>query len=180
MNATLTVDRVLDLRTLLDDLVVDGRLSQTDANLLSGQARTPEQSAMHPLSYVASQRFHDQKHEGRCLDDLTLTDWLAHKADLNVIHIDPLKIKSDQTTEVMSFAFAKRHGILCIDVSSEEIVVACMQPFVNSWIPQLEPSSAPGICQSVGRATIHPRVLFIIAFDFRRHRVIRHEQHGQF
>lgn len=138
MNATLTVDRVLDLRTLLDDLVVDGRLSQTDANLLSGQARTPEQSAMHPLSYVASQRFHDQKHEGRCLDDLTLTDWLAHKADLNVIHIDPLKIKSDQTTEVMSFAFAKRHGILCIDVSSEEIVVACMQPFVNSWIPQLE------------------------------------------
>src|SRR5690625_7468151 len=38
----------------------------------------------------------------------------------------------------MSYAFAKRHGILCLEVTNDEVVVACMQPFVTGWEPQLE------------------------------------------
>ena len=51
------LDRVLDLRSLITDLVADRKLEQTDANMLLGSSRTREQAMMHPLSYIASQNF---------------------------------------------------------------------------------------------------------------------------
>jgi general secretion pathway protein E len=38
----------------------------------------------------------------------------------------------------MSYAFAKRHGILCVKVESDHVVVACTQPFMAGWEPQVE------------------------------------------
>jgi len=131
-------DRVLDLRSLINDLMADGRLSQEDANLLAGATRTREQAAMHPLTYIASQSLDDLANSGKTLDSPTLTRWLADKAGLPVFHIDPLKIDVAAVTQVMSYAFAKRHNILCVRVTPDEVVVATTQPFVSGWEPQLE------------------------------------------
>ena len=131
-------DRVLDLRGLMNDLVADGRLNQRDANMLAGTTRSREQATMHPLSYIASQGLDDVARPGKPLDALALTDWLAGKAGLPLVHIDPLKIDVAAVTGVMSYAFAKRHNILCVQVTAEEVVVATTQPFVSGWEPQLE------------------------------------------
>ncbi|WP_439510051.1 GspE/PulE family protein [Marinimicrobium koreense] len=128
----------LDLRRLVDDLVSDQRLHQDDANRLLGTARTREQAMMHPLAYIASQGLDDLARPGKVLDGDTLTAWLAEKAELPVYHIDPLKIDVPKVTDVMSYAFAKRHGILCVEVTQETMVVACTQPFITGWEPQLE------------------------------------------
>lgn len=138
MNVPVTVERTVDLRNLLDDLVADGRITQRDANFIAGQSRTREQATMHPLSYIATQRLDDCLKPGRALDELVLSQWLAEKASLELVHIDPLKINAGDVTEVMSYAFAKRHGILCVAMTQDEIVVACKQPYLIEWIPQLE------------------------------------------
>lgn len=138
MNIPVTVERTVDLRNLLDDLKADGRISQTDANFIAGQSRTREQATMHPLSYIATQRLEDHQQPGRVLDEQVLSQWLANKAGLPLVHIDPLKINAAEVTEVMSYAFAKRHGILCVQMTKDEIVVACKQPYIVAWIPQLE------------------------------------------
>jgi general secretion pathway protein E len=131
-------DRMLDLRSLLDDLVADGRLSQEDANVLSSQARSREQAAMHPLTYIGSHHFEDQASPGKLLDELMLTEWLADKSGLPLVHIDPLKMNVSAVTDVMSYAFAKRHRILCVDLDADVVTVACAEPFTSSWVPQLE------------------------------------------
>ncbi|MGI1679666.1 MAG: GspE/PulE family protein [Cellvibrionaceae bacterium] len=133
-----TADRVLDLRGLLNDLTTDGLLAQDDANLIAGAVRTREQSAMHPLGYIASEQLIDRTRPGKNLDIDTLSTWLAEKANLPLVHIDPLKVKVPAVTEVMSYAFAKRHGILCVAVNNDEVTVATTQPFVSGWEPQLE------------------------------------------
>ncbi len=138
MSHTVTAQHTLDLRRLVDDLVADGRLAQEDANTLLGAARTREQAMMHPLAYIASQSLEDRARPGKVLDGDTLTGWLAEKAGMPVFHIDPLKIDVPKVTEVMSYAFARRHGILCVDVTPEQVVVACTQPFITGWEPQLE------------------------------------------
>jgi len=138
MTSAPSVERVLDLRNILNDLVVDGRMSQADANTLSGTSRSKEQALMHPLAYVSLQNLDDQARPGKKLSGEVLTQWLSDKAGLPVFNIDPLKINVASVTGVMSFAFAKRHNIVCVDVSAEEIVVACSQPFVTGWEPQLE------------------------------------------
>jgi general secretion pathway protein E len=134
----MATDRVLDLRSLLNDLVSEGRMSQQDANLLQGANRSRQQAAMHPLAYIASQAVEDRARPGKLLDGDTLTHWLAKAASLPVVHIDPLKIDVPKVTSVVSYAFARRHGILCVDVTSDEVVIACGQPFVTGWEPQVE------------------------------------------
>ena len=131
-------DRLLDLRSLVNDLLREERIDQNDANLIFGATRSREEAAMHPLVYIASQGLHDLSRPGKMLDDEALTYWLAQQAGLPVVHIDPLKIDAGEVTGVMSYAFAKRHGILCIEVTSDEIVVAVTQPFMGGWEQQLE------------------------------------------
>ncbi len=132
------LDRVLDLRGLIQDLVADGRMKQVDANILLGASRTREQAIMHPLAYIATQNLEDVRRPGKNLDGDTLTEWLASKAHLPLFHIDAMKIDVAKCTEVMSYAFAKRHGILCVKVEADHVVIACTQPFMAGWEPQVE------------------------------------------
>ena len=132
------LDRVLDLRGLIQDLVADGRMKQVDANVLLGASRTREQAIMHPLAYIATQSLEDVRRPGKTLDGDTLTEWLATKAQLPLFHIDAMKIDVAKCTEVMSYAFAKRHGILCVKVEADHVVIACTQPFMAGWEPQVE------------------------------------------
>ena len=131
-------DRVLDLRGVLTDLVADGRLLQEDANVLLGATRSRDQAIMHPVAYIATQNLDDRTRPGKMLDGDALTEWLAHRAQVPLVHIDPMKINTAKVTEIMGYAFAKRHGILCVEVTPDEVVIACTQPFVSGWEPQLE------------------------------------------
>lgn len=126
------------LRGLLDALLADGRLSQGEANVLSGSSRSKEEAAMHPLSYIASQRLTDLKNPGAVLNDDALSQWMAAKANLPHYQIDSLRIDAATITKVMSFAFAKRHGILCVESLSDTILIATTQPNNTLWVEQLE------------------------------------------
>jgi general secretion pathway protein E len=132
------LDRFLDLRGVIQDLIRDNRMSREDGNRLLGMSRTHEQAIMHPLNYVASQNVEDLERPGKLLDIEVLTQWLAKAADLPCFHIDPMKIDVSKCTEVMGYAFAKRHNILCVQVSKDEVLIACAQPFVGGWEPQVE------------------------------------------
>ncbi len=132
------LDRFLDLRGVIQDLIRANRMSREDGNRLLGLSRTHEQAVMHPLNYIASQNVEDQERSGKLLDIEVLTQWLATEAGLPCFHIDPMKIDVAKCTEVMGYAFAKRHGILCVQVLKDEVLVACTQPFVAGWEPQVE------------------------------------------
>jgi general secretion pathway protein E len=132
--------RSLDLGSTLKYLVSDGLLMQGEANSLAVDRRNRQEALMHPLQYIASKQY---SHAGnqRPLDIDVLTQWLATKSKLALAHIDPLKINVPAVTAVMSFAYAQRYGILCIEVLPQELVVATMQPFDQSWIESLQQTS---------------------------------------
>jgi len=48
-------------------------------------------------------------------------------------------------TGAMSFAYAQRYGILCIEISPQELVIASMEPFDCSWVESLEQTSRRNI-----------------------------------
>ncbi len=143
MATTITRERQLDLRGVLDDLVGDGLLTQNSANEIAGANRNREQTLLHPITYIAGQR----PENASCPDKSTLSNedliaWLAEKAGLPVVHIDPLKINVPEVTGVMSFQFARRHGILCVAVDKDSITIACSQPFSNGWVADLEQTTS--------------------------------------
>ena len=129
-----------DLRTVLKDLISDGLIAQADAAEIVTTQRNRNEALLHPLEIIAAKQLvygPDQKP----LTLELLTQWLAKKACLQLAHIDPLKINVPAVTGIMSFAYAQRYGILCLEVSRDELVIATMQPFDRSWVESLEQTS---------------------------------------
>ncbi|HQV42209.1 MAG: type II/IV secretion system protein [Moraxellaceae bacterium] len=131
----------IDLRWCLDELLKDGRLSQRDANQASTTPRTRDQLNWHPLQVVAHFDFEDARSNGSSkLSADVLVAWLAERAEQPVFHIDPIKIRAADITGVMSYAFAERHGILAVQTSPDEVVIASAQPFHTEWMENLQQS----------------------------------------
>ncbi len=126
-------DRTVTLRSLLDDLVVDGLVSVDDMQRLTSQSRIKAEAAQHPLNYIADQQLENQKQKGSKLSSQVLLAWMAASSGQDFAHIDPMEIDVRSVTAVMSFAFAKRHEILALSVSQKEVIIASAQPFVSGW-----------------------------------------------
>ncbi|ETN93433.1 Type II traffic warden ATPase [Gammaproteobacteria bacterium MOLA455] len=130
----------LDLTAILKYLISDGLIAQRDAAEIASARRSRKESLQHPLEIVAARQL-VQGPDQKPLTLELLSEWLAKKACLHLAHIDPLKINVPAVTGIMSFAYAQRYGILCLEVSRDELVIATMQPFDRSWVESLEQTS---------------------------------------
>lgn len=131
------IERHLDLRGVLTDLENTGRITQESVNRVLGSTRSREQAVMHPIAYLATLLLNDRTREGKTLDELALTAWLADQCDLPLFHIDPMKLKVGELADIMSYAFAKRHDLLCVNITPDELTVAVGQPYMKGWVEQL-------------------------------------------
>jgi len=126
-------ERFLDLAAVLEELVRDGLLIRRQAEDVLIAPRGKRETGQHGLEIVASREFEDPRHPGRKLDLEALTHWLSEKSGHPYLRIDPLRINVNAVTEVMSYAFAQRHGILAVEVGPDEVVIASAQPFMFQW-----------------------------------------------
>src|SRR6267378_2785312 len=123
----------LTLGEILDGLIEDKVISAEAAEQLKKERRY-YRGSLHPLAIVADQKWK----KGNALLTLdALTEWLAKRAGLEYLHIDPLKIDFAAVTEVMSSAYATRFRILPVGVSAKETVVATAEPHVREWEAEL-------------------------------------------
>ena len=79
--------------------------------------------------------------QGQAMDVERLTEYLAGRAHLGYLRIDPLKVEVGKVAETMSAAYAERHKVLPVQVTSGEVVVATSEPFVTDWIAEVERQS---------------------------------------
>jgi general secretion pathway protein E len=94
----------------------------------------------HPLVVVATQEWPDPRTPGRKLSIEVLTHWLAHRARLPYVRIDPLKLEVATMTEVVPYAYASRSGILPIKSGPTGVVFAVKDPFDVEWMRDLAPA----------------------------------------
>ena len=128
------MEQPLTLSSLALDLSADGRLSDRDLQRM----RNASVGSIHPMVYLAEQKFQDTSRPGKTLDIETLLVWLGNKSGQAVYDIDPLKINLGAITEVMSRAFAQRHRILAVEVAESEVVIASCDPDIRAWEANLE------------------------------------------
>lgn len=130
---------VIDLRWCLDELLADQIIDQRGYNLVLTSRRD---KAQHPLLTISEFGLPN----GHALDNnpenkVTLTwlnQWLAAKADMPIVRIDPLKIDVPAVTQLMSFEYAKSQYILPIEVTLDEVVIGTDQPFYTDWHASIE------------------------------------------
>ena len=128
----------LSLSEMLEMLLADGLISPTMADVLRQEQRL-HGSKQHPLILASDQKWSSLKAPGRLLNLDSLTEWLAGRCGLEYLHIDPLKIDFTGVTDVMSSAYAARFGILPVQVTTREVVIATAEPFIREWESELKP-----------------------------------------
>src|SRR2546425_2205871 len=126
----------LDWRKLVEWLNEDSVISSAEAERTIARC-SQVQSAQHPLVRLASVSM-TRVADGKPLDIETIAQWLAGRAGLNYLRIDPLKVDVGKVADTMSAMYAERHKVLPVQVTPQEVVIATSEPFVTDWIPEVE------------------------------------------
>ena len=129
----------LDWRMLIEWLREDGLISPADAERTIARC-SQVQSAQHPLVRLANFGM-PRVLDGKPLDLETLSQWLAERAGLQYLRIDPLKVDVGKVADSMSAIYAERHKVLPVQVKPNELVIATSQPFVTDWVAEVERQS---------------------------------------
>jgi general secretion pathway protein E len=129
-------DGPLDWRRLVEWLREDAVLTDDEANRTIARCSQAE-SAQHPLVRLASVSMRAAA-DGQPLDIEALTQWLAKRAGLGYLRIDPLKVDVGKVSDAMSAPYAERHHVLPVQVSPTEVVVATSEPFITDWVAEVE------------------------------------------
>ncbi|MEJ8815792.1 ATPase, T2SS/T4P/T4SS family [Variovorax ureilyticus] len=140
----------LDLRHLIEWLARDGVISPHEAKRTLARCAQAE-SRQAPLVRLASVAM-TREGDGKPLDLEMLTQWLAARAGLAYLRIDPLKVDVGKVADTMSAAYAERHKVLPVQVTPSEVVVATSEPFLTDWIPEVARQSR----RSVRRVVANP------------------------
>jgi general secretion pathway protein E len=134
----LGLHRRLEFDETLAALIADGLLTDADAKLVRMDVRTARgRLELHPLVLVANLKLNDPRHPDKPLSLEVLTQWLAQRAQLPYVKVDPMKIDVAAVTQVVSHGYANRYRILPIAVSPMQVVFATSEPFDTRWIADL-------------------------------------------
>jgi general secretion pathway protein E len=126
----------LDWRRLVEWLSEDGVISAAEAQRTIARC-AQVQTAQHPLIRLASVSM-TRVADGKPLDIETIAQWLAGRAGLAYLRIDPLKVDVGKVADVMSALYAERHKVLPVQVTGAEVVIATSEPFITDWVSEVE------------------------------------------
>ncbi|WP_088920903.1 GspE/PulE family protein [Granulosicoccus antarcticus] len=131
----------LELEAVLDGLLIDGLIEESNSSLLRSIAK-PEKNSQSggasPLERIAAGGWTNAHDPTQKIDLDFLTRWLAKKVGLEWLRIDPLQTDVPAVTAVMSHAYASRFNIICVDVTPEYVVFGTAEPFYNEWQSELQ------------------------------------------
>ncbi|MCZ2174849.1 MAG: GspE/PulE family protein, partial [Burkholderiales bacterium] len=169
-------ERRLTLPEVVDWLVADGLLPKGVGEDFKKERRY-FRGDIHPLIVIADQKWKTLAEPSRALSLETLTEWLAKRAGLDYLHIDPLKINFSIVTDVMSNAYATRFKILPVEVTTREVTIATAEPWLREWEAELKPI----LRKEIRRVVANPQDIdrYLVEFYNLARSVKKAEQQGE-
>ena len=130
---------LLELEAILDGLLIDGMIDQSNSELLRSIARPDtDRLSAGPLERIAASGWTHARDANQPIDLDFLTRWLASKVDLPWKRIDPLKIDVAEVTSVTPHAYASRFNVICIEVCKDYVVFGTAEPFYLEWQTEMQ------------------------------------------
>ncbi len=124
----------LEWRQLLDWLRSDGWVTPADAERVIKRFGHSD-SSLHALVRLGGAGL---PRNGRPLDTEALTEWLAGRAQMPYLRIDPLKVDVGRVADVMSVQYAQLRKVLPVVVGTVDVTVATSEPYDTAWVGEIE------------------------------------------
>jgi len=135
-NTSNVVNGNLELTQVVRWLVSDGLVHQDKIDMVLSMAKNAISSAEkgeHPFTYITQRSWDNIQKPGNKISMDDLMQWLAAKAKMQCVRIDPLKINVQEVTAVISLSYAQFFNILPIKMTPTVVVVATAEPFQQGW-----------------------------------------------
>ena len=145
-----TLQGLLDWRTIVEWLRSDGVIDAEVADRTIERCSRAE-SSQHPLVRLGSVGM-VRASDGKPLDVVRLTEYVAQVSGLPYLRIDPLKVDAGRVSEAMSANYAERHKVLPVQVTAQDVVIATGEPFVTDWVAEIERQTR----RKITRVTANP------------------------
>ena len=126
----------LDWRQLLGWLREDGWITTEDAERVTRRFGAGA-SSLHALVRLGAAGL-VRAGTTKPLDTELLTEWLAGRARLPYLRIDPLRADVGRVADVMSVAYAESRRALPVGVTLTEVTIATAEPFDVAWVSEIE------------------------------------------
>ena len=146
--------------TIVHWLSEDAVISADEARRTVARCSQAE-SAQHPLVRLAAVAM-ERARDGKPLDIEALTQYVAQRAGLEYLRIDPLKVDVAKVADTMSAGYAERHRVLPVQVTGSEVVVATAEPFITDWVDEVERQAK----RSVRRVLANPQDIHRYTAEF--------------
>jgi general secretion pathway protein E len=130
-------DHRITLVEIVQALRKDGLLDADQLQQLKPSIDAQTVGGEHALEVLARHNLTAANKTRTPLEIEFLTRWLAGRARLPYLRIDPLKIDVSQVTSVIKRSYASRFNILPVAVSGKQITVATAEPWVREWENEL-------------------------------------------
>jgi general secretion pathway protein E len=140
----------LDWQHLLGWLRDDGWISAEDAERVTRRFGAGA-SSLHALVRLGGAGL-QRAGTGHLLDTEALTEWLAGRAGLGYLRIDPLRADVGRVADVMSVHYAESRRALPVSLGASEVTIATAEPFDVAWVPEIEAHTR----RSVRLVVAHP------------------------
>ncbi|MEJ5990673.1 GspE/PulE family protein [Ramlibacter sp. PS3R-8] len=150
----------LHWQMLVEWLSEDGVISAEEARRTIARCSQAE-SMQHPLVRLSTVSM-TRSADGKPLDIEALCQYVAQRAGLDYLRIDPLKVDVAKVADTMSAGYAERHKVLPVQVTPNEVVVATAEPFVTDWVEEVERQSR----RSVRRVVANPQEIHRYTAEF--------------
>jgi general secretion pathway protein E len=150
----------LHWQQLVEWLSEDGVIAPEEARRTIARCSQAE-SAQHPLVRLAAVAM-TRASDGKPLDIEMLTQYLATRAQMEYLRIDPLKVDVAKVADTMSAGYAERHKVLPVQVTPTHVVVATAEPFIDGWIDEVERQAK----RSVRRVVANPQDIHRYTAEF--------------
>ena len=126
------------LEGMLELLVSQDIIEQDKASMITSLVSSQDRKSLHPLEIIANRQWINKSRPEQTLSLDVLTNWLAEQSELERYHFDPLKMDVTSCTSIVSYAYASRFGILPVEVTDSEVVIAVTDPYKQEWMDELD------------------------------------------
>ncbi|MFN0183667.1 MAG: GspE/PulE family protein [Aquabacterium sp.] len=150
----------LQWRGLLHWLRDDGWITAEDVERVVKRFGAGD-SSLHPLVRLGGAGL-KRADTGAAIDTYVLAEWVAQRAGLPYLRIDPLKVDVARVAEVMSLQYAELRRVLPVGVTLGEVTVATSEPFDTSWVAEIEAHTR----RTVRRVVAHPEDINRYSVEF--------------
>ncbi len=125
----------LEWRRLLQWLQDDGWIEADDAERVARRFGAGS-SSLHALVRLGNAGL-SRRGTAQALDTEVLTEWLAARAELPYLRIDPLRADVGRVADVMSVRYAELRRALPLSFTATEVVIATAEPFEIGWVAEI-------------------------------------------